>query len=197
MMHRRPEENEPQPENAVNYADMAIAFFALAPELLLHDWRSFGVRSVGPRAAGTILAMYLFAICYSYDNRTPLLLLTAIVALLAVAAHISAVIREGRGQFCHSRYNGRPWGVTIFPVSEARMKRTEPLLLVLSGLGLHCLNHPLGSFMITAGSCYGFRVVLERLITRTKTLDLTDAMAEQAISMKAMKQRRHGRASVR
>ena len=197
MMHRRSEEFEPQPENAANYVDMAIAFFALAPELLLHDWRTFGVRSVGPRAGGTVLAMYVFAICYSYDNRTPLLLLTAIVALLAIAAHISAVIRQGRGQLCHSRYNGRPWALSICPVSEARMKRTEPLLLVVSGLGLHCLNHPLGSFVITAGSCYGFRAVLEYLVTRTKTLDLNDAMAEQAISMKAMKQRRNGKPTVR
>ena len=197
MMHRRKEEFEPQPENAANYVDMAIAFFALAPELLLHDWRTFGVRSVGPRAGGTVLAMYVFAICYSYDNRTPLLLLTAIVALLAIVAHISAVIRFGRGEICDSRYNGMPWAVAIFPVSEDRMKRTEPLMLVLTGLALHCLNHPLGTFVITAGSCYGFRVVLDYLVTRTKTLDLNDAMAQQAISMKAMKQRRNGRARVR
>lgn len=197
-MTNRPQNNAQEPpENGVNFVEMAIAFFSLAPELLLHDFRTFGVRSVGPRAAGTVLAMYIFANCYSFDNRTPLLMLTTIVALLAIVAHISAAIRLGRGQICHSRYNGRPWAVAIFPISEPRMKRIEPVLIVLAGLGLHCLNHPLGSFVITAGYCYGFRVVLEYLLTRTKSLDLNDAMAEQSVSMNAINRRRHGRQNVR
>jgi hypothetical protein len=180
------------PDNGVNYVDLGIAFFALAPELVLHDPRSFGVRSVGPRALGTLLSMYLFASSYTYSSRRPLLVLTALIALLAIVAQISAVIREGGGRLCHSRYNGRPWAIAILPMSEARMKRCEPLLLVLCGWGLHHLNYPLGSFVITAGACYGVRVVLEYLVTRRRTLDLKDAMAEQSVAMQAMNRIRRG-----
>lgn len=190
MMHRQQSNNEEPQDNGVNYVEMAIAFFALAPELLLHDWRTFGIRSVVPRAAGTVLGMRVFALCYTYDNRTPLLALTVIVALLAISAHISAVRRERRGELYHSFYNGKPWALTILPMSEGRMKRTEPLLLVLSGWGIHHLNQPLGSFVVTAGACYGLRVLLEYLVTRRRTLDLNDAMAEQAVAMQAMKRMR-------
>jgi hypothetical protein len=187
---------EPQ-NNGVNYGDMAVAFFALAPELLLHDWRSFGIRSVAPRAAGTVVAMYLFAMCYTFDNQTPLLALTAIVALLSICAHISAARRERGGPLCHSFYNGRPWAMAILPMSEGRMKRTEPLLLILSGWGIHHLNCPLGSFIVTSGACYGFRVLLETLGMRRRTRDLNDAMAEQAVAVQSMQRNRRRKAIVR
>ena len=175
------------PPQGVNYADMAIAFIALVPELLLHDPRTFGVRSVAPRGGGAVVATYVFALFYTYDDKTPLIALSLVTAILAICAYISAKLHESRGQYCHSRYNGRPWLVRIFPISEARAKRAEPLLIVMAGWALHHWNCPLGSFVITAGFCYGFRVVLEYLGTRTRVLDFNDALAEQSVAMQAMK----------
>jgi hypothetical protein len=185
-MKQQQNKTENPPENGANYVALAIACLSLAPELLLHDPRTFGIRSAGPRAFGTVLGMWVFALCYTIDNRMPLFALTALVALLAIVAHISALGRERRGEACHSRYNGRPWAVAIFPISEGRMKRTEPLLLVLSGWGLHHLNCPLGTFVITSGACYGLRVLLECMVTRTRALDFNDALAEQTVAMRAV-----------
>jgi hypothetical protein len=190
MMQRQQNNTEENSGNGVNYVEMAIAFLALAPELLLHDWRTFGIRSVGPRAAGAVLGMYLFTGFCTYDNRTPLLALTAIVALLAIMAHGSAMLRERRGNLGHTYYNGRPWATAILPISEGHMKRIEPLLLIVSGWGIYHLNCPLGSFVITAGACYGIRVLLESLVARRRTLDLNDSMAEQAIAMQTMNRSR-------
>jgi hypothetical protein len=184
------QKNENPPDDGPNYVAMFCAFIALVPELLLHDPRTFGIRSVGPRGGGAILVMYVFAICYANDNKSPLLWLTLITALLALFAYISAVLRERRGEFFHSRYNGRPWVMSLFPISEERLKRCEPLLIVVAGWGLHHWNCPLGSFVITAGACHGLRVILSYLANRGRTLDFNDAMAEQTVAIQAIKRMR-------
>jgi hypothetical protein len=182
--------NENQPYTGPNYVVLFCAFMALAPELLLHDPRTFGIRSVRPRGGGTVLTMYIFAICYTNDDRTPLLWLTLITALLVIFAYLWAVLRERRGQVCHSYYNGRPWVLSLLPVSEEWMKRAEPLLIVVAGWGLHHWNCPVGSFIVTAGACHGFRIIVQYLSTRGRTLDFNDAMVEQTVAMQALKRMR-------
>jgi hypothetical protein len=183
------QQNEPQtpPDSGTNYIALAVACLSLSAELTLHNPFTFGIRSVGPRAAGTLLLMWVFGLCYTSDNRTPLLAFTALIAALSVIARISAMIRERRGKLCHSRYNGRPWALTVLPISELRMKLVESWLLILGGWGLHHLNVPLGSFVMASAACYSLRTAMEHLANRTRTLDFTDALTEQTIAMQAMR----------
>jgi len=189
-MRQQQREPEPTPENGANYADMAIAFFALVPELVLHDPRTFGVRSVSARGGGAVFVTYLFGLFYSEYNTGPLMMLTLATAVLALVAYLCAAFHGRQGHGVHSFYNGLPWLVRIFPISEDQAKRAEPLLIVIAGWVLHHWNCPLGSFVITAGACYGFRVILNYLVDRTRVLDLNDAIAEQSVAMQAMKNRR-------
>ena len=189
-MKQQRNESQTPPEPGANYGEMAIAFIALVPELLLHDPRTFGIRSVAARGGGAVLAMYIFALFYDHDNTRPLLILTLVIAVLAITAYLSAAINERRGHFRHTFYNGLPWLVKLLPVSEDWTKRTEPLLIVVTGWVLHHWNCPLGSFVITSGACHGFRVILDYLANRTRVLDFNDAFAEQSIAMQAMKRMR-------
>ncbi len=43
---------------------------------------------------------------------------------------------------------------------------------------------------MTAGSCHGFRVILQYLTGRTRTLDFNDALVEQTVAMQAVKRMR-------
>ena len=95
-MKQQGNESQAPPEPGANYGEMAIAFIALVPELLLHDPRTFGIRSVAARGGGAVLAMYIFALFYDHDNTRPLLILTLVIAVLAITAYLSAAINERR-----------------------------------------------------------------------------------------------------
>ena len=182
--------NSNPPEQGVNFVEMFISFAALPLELLLHNVFTFGVRSAGARGAGAVLVIYLFAMWNPYDNQTPLFVLMVVTAVLAVVAHLSAMAREARGELCHTRYAGRPYAMALFPISELRMKRVEPLLVLAIGWLLHRWNYPLGAFVMTSGWCQGFRMVVEFLFNRTRALDLNDSLAEQAIAVQAVRRTR-------
>ena len=189
-MKTQQREPEPRSEAGANYLEMAIAFIALVPELFLHDPRTFGVRSVQPRGGGAVLAVYVFGLFFAHDNTNPLLILALVTAILALTAYLCAALRSQQGPVVHSFYNGRPWMARLFPMSEDRAKRMEPLLLVVAGFTLIGWNGPLASFVITAGACHGFRVIVGYLLNRTRVLDLNDAIAEQSVAMQALKRRR-------
>jgi hypothetical protein len=191
MKPRQQDSNSYPPEQGVNFVELFISFAALPLELLLHNVFTFGVCSAGTRGAGAVVVIYLFAMFYTYDNQTPLFVLMMATAVLAVIAHVSALVREGRGELCHTRYAGRPYAMAVFPISELRMKRIEPLLVLAIGWLVHRWNYPLGAFLMTSAWCQGFRMVVEFLFTRTRARDLNDSMAEQALAMQAV--RRTGR----
>lgn len=190
MKTQQPDKTNAPPEQGVNFVVLFISFAALPLELLLHNVFTFGVRSAGARGAGAVLLMFLFAMFYTNDNCTPLFVLTIATAVLCVIAHVSAMVRHGRGEGCHSRYNGRPYAMAFFPISEVRMKRIEPSLVLVLGWVVHHWNHPLGSFLMLSASCQGFRMVAEFIFTRTRALDLNDALAEQTVAMQAVRRTR-------
>jgi hypothetical protein len=176
--------------NDTNYFALFCASMALVPELLLHDPRTFGIRSVFPRVGGAVLMIYVFAVAYVADDKTPLLFLAIATIILSILAYIAALLRERRQSVLHSRYNGTPWLSYLMPMSEERMKRCEPFMVVATGWFVHPWNCPLGTFLIWVGACHGFRVVFGYLNIRNRELDFNDALAEQTIAMRAMKRRR-------
>jgi hypothetical protein len=190
MKTQQPDQTSPPPEQGVNFVEMFVSFAALPVELLLHNPFTFGVRSAGARGAGAVLLMYAFGMFYTVDNRMPLFVLMIATAILCVVAQVSAMVRQGRGECCHSRYNGRPYAMAFLPISELRMKRIEPSLVLGLGWVVHHWNHPLGSFVMTSAFCQGFRMVAEFIFTRTRALDLNDALAEQTVAMQSVRRTR-------
>jgi hypothetical protein len=171
----------------VNWPLIACLSAALPIELVLHDLRTFGVRSIPPRAVGTALLMFLFVAFHPNDNGAPLFGYMIAVILLSIIAQIIATVRLRRGAICHSRYNGRPYLMRLLPWSEATIKRLEPFIPFILGWFVHRFNHPLGSFLITAAICLAIRVAIERIGDRERELDINDALASQALAVRSVR----------
>ena len=171
----------------VNWPLIVCLSAALPIELALHDLRTFGVRSVPPRAAGAALLMFLFMAFHQNDNGAPLFCYMIAVILLSVIAQIIATVRLRRGAMCHSRYNGQPYLMWLLPWSEATIKRLEPFIPFTLGWCLHRFNHPLGSFLIAGAICLAITVALERIGNRERKLDINDALVSQTIALRSMR----------
>jgi hypothetical protein len=153
-------------------------------ELVLHNVRTFGVRSVGPRAGGAVLLMLLFVAFHPGENVRPLTCFTIAVIPLSITAQIIATVRHWRGEQMHSRYNGTPYAMWLLPRwSEVAIKRLEPFIALIVGCGIHHFNHPLGAFVITAAISLGIRVGIEHRGNWTRSMDMNDAIIEQTMAM--------------
>jgi hypothetical protein len=166
----------------------ALGFAALPLELLLHRLRSFGVRSVGPRASASVLIMILFVVFHSNDNCRPLTLFLVAVIPLSIVAQISATIRTRRGERLHSKYNGRPRIMVLVPRwNEITVKRLEPFVALLIGWAIHSVNHPLGAFVMTSAICLGLITAASYTADHTRALDLNDAIIEQETAAESLR----------
>lgn len=171
------------PEQPVNWPLIVCLSATLPAELVLHDFRTFGVRSISPRAVAAVILMFLFVAFHPHDNGAPLFFFMIATILLSIIAQIIATVRYRRGALCHSRYNGRPYLMRFLPWSEMTIKRLEPLIVLMSGWCLHRFNHPAGSFLIAAAFCMAIQVGLERIGRRERELDTHDALIEQKLAM--------------
>jgi hypothetical protein len=171
----------------VNWPLIICLSVSLPIELVLHDLRTFGVRSIPPRAAGAALLMFLFMAFHPNDNGVPLFCYMMVVILLSVIAQILATVRNRRRAVCHSRYNGRPYLMWLLPWSEATIKRLEPFIPFTLGWFLHRFNHPLGSFLIASAICLAITVALERIGNRERKLDMNDALVSQTIALQSVR----------
>jgi hypothetical protein len=177
------------PGQVVNWPLIACLCAILPIELVLHDLRTFGVRSISPRAAGSALLMFLFVGFHPNDNGAPLFCFMIAIILLSIVAKIIAMVRRRRGVICHTRYNGRPYLMKLLPWSETTIKQWEPLIALMSGWFLHRFNHPLGSFVIMGAFCLAVKVGLERVGIRERVLDTSDALVEQTWAMESVRYR--------
>jgi hypothetical protein len=179
--------NATPPGQSVNWPLIACLCAILPIELVLHDVRTFGVRSIGPRVLGAALLMFIFAHFHPNENGAPLICFMSVTILLSIIAQIIAMVRRRRGVVCHTRYNGRPLLMLLVPLSEATIKRWEPLIVLLSGWLLHHINHPLGSFVVVAAYCMGIKVGLERVGMIERALDTSDALVEQTMVLESVR----------
>ena len=180
--------NAKPPGQMVNWPLIACHFLSLPVELLLHNVKTFGIRSIGPRAGGAVVIMFLFAAFHPGENCWPLGCFMVAVVALSIVAGISAMLRQLRGEMSHSRYTGTPYALRLLPRwSEVTIKRLEPFLVWGAGGMIHHFNHPLGSFLIAAAVGLGVKVGLEYQGIRTRHLDMNDALISHRISMKEVR----------
>jgi hypothetical protein len=171
----------------VNWPLIICLSVSLPIELVLHDLRTFGVRSIPPRAAGAALLMFIFMAFHSNDNGAPLFCYMMAVILLSIIAQIVATVRDRRRAVFHSRYNGQPYLMWLLPWSEATIKRLEPFIPFTLGWCLRRFNHPLGSFLIAGAICLAITVALERMGNRERKLDINDALVSQTIALRSVR----------
>jgi hypothetical protein len=192
-MRQQQQNSVKPPQQVVNWPLIVCHVAGLPVELLLHNVRTFGVRSAGPRVVMVVLLMFLFMAFHPNDNCRPLFWFMIAVIALSIVAQISAWRRQLRGVPSHSRYNGRPYLLSLFPcVSEVTIKRLEPVMALAASWVIHHFNHPLGSFLIMASMCLGIRVGLEYSALRERALDMNDSLIDQqnaAASARSMRWR--------
>lgn len=184
-MNKQQENNGKPPVNGLL---IACHFVSLPVELLLHNVKTFGIRSVGPRIGGALLLMFLFVAFHPDENCRFLVGFMIAVAALGSVAQISAMMRQRRGQASHSRYAGRPYLMWALPNwSEITIKRLEPIVIWAAGGVIHHFNHPLGSFLIASAVGLGIKVGAEYRGMRARSLDISDALISQKISIERVR----------
>jgi len=178
-------------QSPVNWPVIVCMSASLPIELLFHDFRTFGVRSIGARVAPAVLLMFVFAGFDANENSLPLFGLIIATVLLTVIAQICCRFRNRRGFNLHSRYSGRPYATKLVNWSETNIKRLEPLLACGIGCIVHvCFNHPLGSFLIVAAICMWITVGIDRMVSGDRALDMNDQMIEQRVAMENLRDMR-------
>jgi hypothetical protein len=182
FMNQPEKQKPPGPMEGVNWLLILCYSVALPLELLFHNIRTFGVRSVGPRAAAAVLVMVFLFPCYTNDNCEPLFLFMLAVIVLSTIARISAQLRHWRGEACNSRYSGTPHLLRLLPrLSEITIKRIEPWIALPAGYFIHLVNHPLGCFVMIASIGLGMRVGIEYRGLRERALNIQDQLTDQKI----------------
>jgi hypothetical protein len=187
-MSRQQQNSERPAGKVVNWPLIVCHFLGLPLELVLHNVKTFGVRSVGPRAGGALLVMFLFVAFHPDENVRPLIWFMIAVVPLSIAAQISATLRLWRGQQSHTRYSGRPYAMWVFPYwNEVTIKRLEPIVTWVVGAIIYRFNHPLGSFVVCAATGVAVKIATEFRGNRTRNLDMSDAVIDQRIAMEGMR----------
>ena len=178
------------PGQVVNWPLILCLSASLPIELMMHDLRTFGVRSISPRAVAALLLMFVFAGFHPDENCVPLICLMAATILLSVVAQIIAKVRQHRGARVHSRYSGRPYAARLLPFSEVTIKRLEPLVAFGAGWIVHVFNHPLGSFLVAAAICLAIKLGIDRIGSSERALNTNDAMIEQTMALESVRNMR-------
>jgi hypothetical protein len=178
------------PGKPVDWPVIVCLSAGLPIELIFHDFRTFGVRSIGPRMVIALILMVLFAGFHPQDNGAPLGCFMVYTIVVGTFAFLVAKFKQRRGAKVHSRYNGRPLLLYVLPFSEVTVKHIEPFIAFVLGVIIDFGNAPLGSFAITASILLAFRVAFEHLGKTERALDINDSLIEQGQAMEAVRDRR-------
>jgi hypothetical protein len=192
-MRQQQQNSMKAPEQVVNWPFIFCCVASLPLELLLHNIKTFGVRSVGPRAVMAVLLMFIFIAAHPNDDCRPLFWFMILVIPLSIIAQFSAMLRRRRGEPGHTRYSGKPYLLCLFPqLSEGTIKRLEPVVMLMVGGIIHHFNHPLGAFLLTAAVCLGITIGIVHRANCERALDMNDSLIDQqnaAASVRSMQRR--------
>jgi hypothetical protein len=153
---------------------------ALTVEVFLH--RGFGSRYVGCGFIGVVI-IFLFSMLFPGQNTSALLGFAALYGVMWLVALVNVGIRRWRKMNgVHSLYNGRPHLSRLLPNwKETNVKHVESLTAFLLGFGVHCLNRPLGDYLMFAAAFVfvrGYNLAVQR---RDRAIRMNDQMIEQRL----------------
>jgi hypothetical protein len=182
---------QPQPKNRPQQSDASARIMAefidgigraiaLTVEVFLH--RGFGSRYVGCGFIGVVI-IFLFSMLFPGQDTSVLLGFAALYGILWLVALFNVGIRRWRHiNRVHSHYNGRSHLSRLLPNwKETNVKHVESLTAFLVGFGVHCLNRPLGDYLMFAAAFVfvrGYNLAMQR---RERAIRMNDQVIEQKL----------------
>ena len=141
----------------------------------------FCLRYFGIQSLCGLFAVPLWTLLWPEEDPLPVWLFWALFVLMQLRCRIESSLMAARGQFIHSRYNGRPRLAFIFRrTDEVKLKAGfEPLLVMVTGVLLMPVSQPLGSYLLVAGFCLLVNHAAIESVERARAMEIHDAMLEQ------------------
>lgn len=160
---------------------LAILIAALAATVEPMLRTRFGRSYFGVPAAIGFFAVPMWMLLWPGEDPRPILWFWGLFFVAQLRARIEQFVLAARGYQQHSRYNGRPLLRVVFRrMSECRIKgAVEPVVVIGAGACLLEVSEPLGSFLITSGTCLALTVSMIESRERARAQAIRDAWIEQ------------------
>jgi hypothetical protein len=170
----KPEESGFGFKQSFNLVTMLAFVHAMA--ILPFIRRNFGSQFFGLTALGTI-ALLFFLSAYDAIMMTYLLIWIGLVAI----HRTKAVIRERRGEICHSRYWGDSWLKIYFPKpkSQIQARVAEGALCLIAGACIGEASAVLGKFVLLGAISIPLTTGLAEIVQANRVRRLRDSVIEQ------------------
>jgi hypothetical protein len=154
---------------------------AVSVEVFLH--KRFGSRYCRLQAAMVLPLGFCNALVWDWAGYDVDMLLKflAAYAFTLVMSFVGVVQRLRRGDQEHSLYSGWPLLLSADrPDKEVRAKQwVEPALVLVVGVVINKVNHPLGAWLIFAAASLFVKNAVANWWQRTQIIDMQDAVFEQ------------------
>lgn len=156
-----------------------VQAWATSVEVFLH--RGFGERYLGLQAGAVLLLVPLYCLAWPHYDLRPMMMFLLAYLVMYCTARSKAVLRRWRGEQFHSYYTGRPRLMRLLPrCDEVAVKRfIEPLIVLGIGYLSAQGNRPFGTYLMCAAACLIMSVTMSVAWSRTRALDLNDAVFDQ------------------
>ena len=131
---------------------------------------------------GTVV-IFVFAQFFPTEDPRPIFCFLIAYTVMWLIAMAGVLIRRcRRNDPVHSRYTGRPYLWHLFPSwKEENVKHLESLAVALLGYGVHCLDRPLGDYLMFAASLVFLRGYNLAATRRSRAVEMNDSVIEQKI----------------
>lgn len=174
--------------DAVSGTDSGINFLlwvvpaAFVRSVTVFTRHDFGSDYIGVPGVFTLLTIPIFAGIFPHLDPTPLMFHLAAYVAMILVARVRILYRWWRGIHYHSRYSGRPWLCTLFPLLNEPFTKTwiEPPLVIGASLLLVDWNEGFASHLFWAGVALWVTEIADDLSARRELQTLRDGYFEQA-----------------
>jgi hypothetical protein len=165
---------------------------AVTVEVFLHS--RFGERYIAMEAVAALVLIPVFGLFWPDSDVLPLMQFMGVYLFMCLMARIGVTARRLRGNGEHSRYTGYPHLVRMFGLPEVAVKRfVEPIVVAFAGAVANPLNEPLGGYLMFAAVCLFISTNLDDMWTRTRAIDVHDAVIEQQMAARRFREMANNR----
>jgi len=188
-----PKESFQDVRTGIGWVTFISRIGAVTVEVFLHS--RFGERYIGMEAAAALVLIPVFGLFWPDSDLLPLMQFLGVYLFMCLLARIGMTARRLRGDREHSRYTGFPHLLRLFRLlpEEAVKRFVEPFFVMCAGVVSYDFNEPLGGYLMFAAVCLFISTNLDDMWTRTRALDISDAVMEQQVTAQRFREMQNKR----